>query len=237
MDKPIDLLQIKIERAKESLPKETLKAINSVDWRAFILALREKKGYSFEQLEDLEIETELLLCGLLSIENYPKEIEERLKIPKPQVDLLINEMNESVFKKIREELIKNTEKEELFVRKEEKIEQKQVIQTGIDPTINKSESNILNKAGISIIERAEEIAPPSNTEVKKENPIEKPVEKPVESIPSQKLAGSFQIPMTKTEYSLNNKQNVQKNLTAEKEQTEKIKLSKIDPYRLDPNAE
>lgn len=110
------MLQIKINRARDELPKETIKAIDSVDWKAYILSLREKKGYSFEQLEDLELETELLLCGLLRPEDYPKELEERMKIPKPQVDLLVSEMNEFVFKKIKEELIRNTEKKEIFIK-------------------------------------------------------------------------------------------------------------------------
>ena len=64
MDDTIDLLQIKIDQAKAQLPKNTLQAIDAVPWQARILKLREEKGYTFEQLGDLEIETELLLCGL-----------------------------------------------------------------------------------------------------------------------------------------------------------------------------
>ena len=103
---PIDLLQIKIARANDALPEGTRKAIASVKWRDYILSLREKKGYSYEQLEDLETATELLLCDLLAPEDFPSELEKNLKIPKSQVDLLVSEMNEAVFKKIREELIK-----------------------------------------------------------------------------------------------------------------------------------
>ena len=99
-EKPLDILQIKIDRAKEDLPKETLKAINSVDWREVILGMREKKGYSYEQLEDLELETELLLCGLVSPQNYPKELEKRMGISQNQANELVKEMNEKVFAKI-----------------------------------------------------------------------------------------------------------------------------------------
>ncbi len=118
-EKPLDMLQIQIDRAREELPQETRKAIDSVDWRAVILSFREKKGYSYEQLEDLELETELLLCGLSNPVDYPKELEKRLKLPRPQVDLLVNEMNELVFKKIKDELIRNSERKEIFVKKEE----------------------------------------------------------------------------------------------------------------------
>ncbi len=86
MQDPVDLLQIKIDEAKSKLPKETLEAISAIDWQAVIIGLREKKGYSFEQLGDLEIETELLLCGLLSPTDYPKELERRMHISKAQVD-------------------------------------------------------------------------------------------------------------------------------------------------------
>lgn len=113
-DNIIDLLQIKIEKAKAELPEDTQNAINAVDWKAVIFGLREKKGYSFEQLGDLEIETELLLCGLLGPENYSKELEKRMRLSKAEVNDLIKEMNDLVFKKIKENLIKITERKKTF---------------------------------------------------------------------------------------------------------------------------
>jgi len=110
----IDLLQIKIEKAKANLPVETANATAVVDWKAAILGLREKKGYSFEQLGDLELETELLLCGLVSPEKYPQELETRMKISKAEANEMVNIMNEQVFAKIRAEMIKNTERKKIF---------------------------------------------------------------------------------------------------------------------------
>ena len=107
---PIDFLQVKIEKAKAELPEATRKAIDAVNWREFILGLRAKRGYSFEQLGDLELETELLLSGLLSPADYPKELEKRMRLPRAQANALVNEMNEQVFVKVREELIKNSER-------------------------------------------------------------------------------------------------------------------------------
>src|SRR3989338_7424757 len=117
MSSTVDLLQIKIEKAKRELPLETVNAINSIDWRTVILQMREKKGYTFEQLGNLELETELLLCGLLSPEAYPKELENRMDISKADAKELVSDMNELVFKKIREELIKNTERKKIFSSK------------------------------------------------------------------------------------------------------------------------
>ena len=273
MDTPLDMLQIKIDRAREELPKETRKAIDSVDWRAVILGMREKKGYSFEQLGDLELETELLLCCLLMPENYPKELEERMKIPKPQVDLLVNEMNELVFKKIKDELIRNTEKQEMFIKKNELPINNNPRVIEVDKHI--SSPNVFNaKEPIKVVEKKKSPVLSTKTEIEtmpqeliipniktsesinkiqpikiennlKENFISpKPVSNipnpqvttmkgEMDSISSQKLSGSFQIPTIKTQYSLNN-------LSKEENKTsiplsDKIKTSRADPYRIDPN--
>jgi len=109
MSDTIDLLQIKIDKARAELPPDTRKAIDSFDWRKSLLELRSKKGYTFEQLGDLELETELMLCGIVNPENYPRELSARMKLSRASTDELVNEMNDLVFKKIREELIKITE--------------------------------------------------------------------------------------------------------------------------------
>ena len=75
----VDLLQIKIEKARAELSEESRQAIDAINWKNVIVGLRAEKGYSFTQLEDLELETELLLCGLLNPEDYPKELEKECK--------------------------------------------------------------------------------------------------------------------------------------------------------------
>ncbi len=213
-DTPLDMLQIKIERARDALPKETRHAIDSVDWRAVILSFREKKGYSFEQLEDLELETELLLCGLLNPVDFPKELEERLKMPKPQVDLLVSEMNELVFKKIKDELVRNTERQEIFIKREAPLP---------NPLPSGEEKGGGSIPPIhTILEQTPEISAPANQTINKDE--SKVLEKAGIDITGQKLSGSFQMPTRKTEYALP---------TFSKDKI--IKTSKVDPYRMDPN--
>ncbi len=156
-DNTIDLLKIKIERAKEQLPIETLNAIAAVDWKAAILALRERKGYSFEQLGDLETETELVLCGLVSSTEYPKELQHRMNISKAEVDELVQEMNVAVFSKIKEELIKNTERKKIFQKKNAEearsMDISPVPPVSINtppPVIDKVDAAVLQKAGIEV---------------------------------------------------------------------------------------
>jgi hypothetical protein len=104
MENTTDLLQLKIDKAKAILSKETREAIDAVNFKTVILGI--SGDYNSEQLENLQIETELLLCGLLNPEDYPKELETRMMISKTQAEKLVNEMDRLVFKKIQDELVK-----------------------------------------------------------------------------------------------------------------------------------
>jgi len=189
MDNIADLLQIKIEKAKAELPEDTQNAINAVDWKAVIFSMREKRGYSFEQLGDLEIETELLLCGLLGPENYSKELEKRMRLSKAEVNDLVREMNDRVFAKIKENLIKIVERKKNFKGGKTS-----------DTEEEKRNTQILSSAGIEII------TPP---------------------ILTQKMSGSFQTTVVKTEHSLENITKV----NPPTPQSAPITKPAVDPYR------
>lgn len=102
MENTTDLLQVKINEGRSTLSKESREAIDNIDWRLIILGMNKK--YNPDQLDNLETETELLLCGILSPEIYPIEIENRMHITKEEVGLLIGEMDRLVFRKIRDGL-------------------------------------------------------------------------------------------------------------------------------------
>ncbi len=223
MTDTIDLLQIKIEKAKRELPLETVNAINAVDWKSTILGLRASKGYTFEQLSDLELETELLLCGLARAEDYPKELEKRMGISRAAANELVNEMNNLVFRKIREELIKNTERKKIYEKNEQK---------------NTSDSQILKSVGIEIVEKetlptiekleltTAPVAGERFKEIRKEvlEKIENP--EPIHPILIQKLSTPVQAPMVKTDHSI---ENITK--TANETRTPVPQKPKVDPYR------
>lgn len=220
MDNSIDILQIKIDQARLKMPKETLEAIDAVNWKATILALHTEKGYSFTELEDLEIETELLLCGLLEPEQYPKELEKRMNIPKAQVDVLVNEMNEKIFKKIREELVKNIERKKISENKE--VAQK--INTSIsDENGIESREELLKHIENPDLLNQKELSAGKTEEQKGELLKNSPRVPLGNSILSQKLGGSFQIPKTETTHTLNN--------LSKNSENEKSTLPKVDPYR------
>src|SRR3989344_1833279 len=233
-DDIVDLLQIKIEKAKRELPEETQNAIAAVDWRATILNLRAGKGYNFEQLGELELETELLLCGLLTPDEYPKELAKRMNISKMEVDEIVNKMNESVFAKIRVELIKNTERKKIFTKnrvitktldKVKPIEPPRVvtlkdITTPPRPLITKDEANKLPVLDLPAVPSAQ-LMQAGKLEIKGD----------VKPIFEQKLSSSFQIPTIKTDHSLNN---ISKLPISASGTASAAYPPKADPYRLPP---
>src|SRR3989339_1363045 len=108
MENNKDLLQIEIEKARSLLSQKSREAIDVSNWKA-VIRLEMIGKYSELQLNDLEIETELLLCGLINPDNYPKELETRMRLSKDTVKILINEMDKLVFKKIQKELERKLE--------------------------------------------------------------------------------------------------------------------------------
>ncbi len=107
-----DNLQLDILQARAELPAITKKAIDAVKWKETISRM---KKYSPEQLKVLEKKTELLLCGLLKTDDYPKELGLEMGLSRESTASLITEMDILVFEKIQNELEKEIEKENLFV--------------------------------------------------------------------------------------------------------------------------
>lgn len=222
-DTPIDLLQVKIEKAKENLSEDTLQAISAVDWKKTILDMRASRGYSFTQLEDLELETELLLCGLTSPDDYPKEVEKRLGLSKPQTSDLINYLNENIFKKIREEFIKITDKKKQGDTAESEAEtpsqlKQRLIRTG--PGAKTEEEARQKTESVKPAEQSSNVSagaagpamPPETPEkilqtLESEEELPSPAEsekQEAKPVFAQKLSGSWKAPVNSTEYTLGN---------------------------------
>lgn len=209
-----DLLQIKIDEAKANLPEQARKAIDNVDWKLKILEFRESKGYSYTQLTELEIETELLLCGLLSPEEYPRELQKRMNLPENEVRILIEEMNQKVFQRIKQEIIKISEEKKRQELNQEKFKEEKAF-------------NLKTKEEGKPAEAQKEIMP-EDLLLKKE--IENPVEiKPNSDnfLASEKLFKSFQIPETKTEHFV---EKITQPSSKEPE-AQNTMVKRVDPYR------
>lgn len=111
-----DNLQLDILQARANLPQKTKKAIDAVNWREVIKRMGTK--YSPEQLKILEKKTELLLCGLLKTDDYPKELGLEMNISKENTISLITEIDILIFQKIQKELEKEIDKTDLTTTKD-----------------------------------------------------------------------------------------------------------------------
>ncbi|MFA6354930.1 MAG: hypothetical protein WCW65_00690 [Candidatus Paceibacterota bacterium] len=114
-------LETQIAKARQNLREESRAAIDAVSWKLILKGINKK--YTEAQLEDLEIETELLLCGLVSTVDFPRELENRMRIPRAEVSALLNEMDKLIFKKMQEELERRlsgeASKEKVLYKKKE----------------------------------------------------------------------------------------------------------------------
>lgn len=227
MDDIIDLLQIKIEKAKRELLPETLNAIAAVNWQDTIATLREKKGFSFEQLSDLEIETELLLYGLIDTNEYKNELKKKMGLSKKATDELIEELNELIFRKIKEELIKNTERKRIF---NEQVKIK--INTENETEIQKPAFNVQTEKPIT----PQETTQPQNIQPSNTSPRPNTF---IHPILTQKISNTVETRTIKTEHTLDNitKKEPDKNINTNS--VPKAPYAsyppKADPYRLSPD--
>lgn len=210
-----DALQIKIEKARMALPADTRAAIDAVDWREVIMQIRNKEGYDFIQLGELETETELLLCGLANPEDYPRQIEKGMGVSREAAQKLVSEMNEKVFKKIKEELIKITENKKLAAEKAEPrpVDVEKPLKEGLGKAgIQITEASASANGNTQALESREEILKRlEQPEISAPHPVRghegsqgDPASNGTHPLLAQKLSGPMQIPSTKTVHSLEN---------------------------------
>jgi len=128
----MDLLQVKIEKAKQNLSQDTRIAIDSVDWEKIISEIKMKKGFTEDQVGVLLLETEILLSGLTSPNEYQKKLMDGMILKKADLELLLNELNELVFKKIKEKLIQIIEEKPKNESLVEKIENAGLVKAETD---------------------------------------------------------------------------------------------------------
>lgn len=87
------------------LPTINQEALKAFDWATELIGIGKNYGLHVDELEDLQIETMLLLVGLTSPDNYEKELIERLAIPPSEVNKIIEQINERIFTPIHEHIV------------------------------------------------------------------------------------------------------------------------------------
>lgn len=219
-----DALQTKIENARKELSEESRRAIDTIDWRKVVLEIKTKMSLTIEQTEDLELETELMLCGILPPEEYEKEIRERVNLSPRETSEIIQELNERVFERIRVEFDK--------LSKLKSITENKKVSDIMDAGIKKETEEVLGNAGLNLI-KEENKTKIETTQTEERVDMLQKIERPeliagvIPASPIDKLSQNFALAPKKTEYSLDN-------MTKQKNTFEPLKAAtpKIDPYRM-----
>lgn len=99
-----------IEKQMEKLPGEVKQLFAGEELKNKITNIGTKNRLSIEELGTLQLEIYLVLLGLIHPDNFPITLSENLKIEKTKLDQIINEVNEQVFRDIREKLKEAYEK-------------------------------------------------------------------------------------------------------------------------------
>jgi hypothetical protein len=127
------------------LPEVNQRALRSFDWATKILDIGKTHGLYIDQLEDLQVETMLVLVGLISPDDYPKEIMNRLAISPTETDKLIADINDTIFTPIHDYIVNQESQKIIPVGTDSQTPQpisfgSPLEQAGIEPTLDETPS-------------------------------------------------------------------------------------------------
>lgn len=103
-------LQQQFEEQLQYLPEINQQALRSFNWAEELIAIGKKHGLPIDSLEDLQIETMLVLVGLVSPEEYPDELATRLAISPAQVEMILGDVNDKILVPIHDFIINGGQK-------------------------------------------------------------------------------------------------------------------------------
>jgi hypothetical protein len=213
-----------IKERFDALPESIQEVITSSNYQDTLIEIGGRYSLNVEQLGSLELETTLVMMGMTPLADFETELTREVNVDKEKGTQIFKEVNEKVFLKIRE-LLKLMNTGEL----DEPLAEKNAEETQIK--INRIDS-IMPKPETSATTDTEE-EKQKNEQVLKEHGIEIIPEKlelagvPVKpSILAQKISTPVQMPIVKTEHSL-------ENITKVNAPTPNTGFTKptIDPYR------
>lgn len=90
------------------LPEVNQRALRSFDWATELIAIGKQHGLHIDELEDLQIETMLVLVGLVHPNDYESELINRLAISPAEAGKIIADINTHVFIPIHDYIINET---------------------------------------------------------------------------------------------------------------------------------
>ena len=105
------LKNIIVEEIKK-LPKENQGVINSFDWEKISEDIGKKYLLSEEEINNLQVETLLVLIGLENPDDYSQNIENEVGTSKNEAEKISDEIFQKIFTPINDVLVENLKKSE-----------------------------------------------------------------------------------------------------------------------------
>ncbi len=101
-----DTLRKTFEEQLTYLPAVNQQALRSFDWATELVGIGKQFGLHIDQLEDLQIETMLVLVGVVSAEDYENELITRLAVSPSEAEKIIEQVNEKIFVPIHDYIVR-----------------------------------------------------------------------------------------------------------------------------------
>ena len=99
-----------IQREVAKLPKESQEAINAFDWVNITEEIGKKYLLNEVEINDLQVQTLLVLIGLTDPEYYAQSIENEIGTSKNEAEKIAEEVLEKIFTPINDILVENIKK-------------------------------------------------------------------------------------------------------------------------------
>jgi hypothetical protein len=101
-----DKLRQQFDEQLTYLPEINQAAMRSFDWATELISIGHGYGLHVDQLEDLQIETMLVMVGLTAPEKYEDELITRLALSPTEANRIIDEVNKRIFTPIHDYIVR-----------------------------------------------------------------------------------------------------------------------------------
>ena len=168
-----------IQKKFETLPEDLKWAIMAANVDDNIIDIGKIEGLNVDQMGQLSLETNMVMFGFTPVEKFEESVKASLGLPEEKIKSIVKDVNEKILKNIREKLINLTTPQTEEVVK--------------FPETHPEDLEELKAHGIEIIPQKLEL-----------NASEEHDAAQIHKILSQKLSGSVQTPVAKSDHSLEN---------------------------------
>lgn len=101
-----------IQEEIQKLPSYVQESLLTVDWQGSLEKVTERHHLHIDKLEQVRVETILVLIGLIEGSEFIKKIEDILDLSDDDMDVFVEELNNEVFLPMRTEILRRKDLQE-----------------------------------------------------------------------------------------------------------------------------